>query len=70
MSDKLYIVKSGDKTRIVSAPNKVAALRHAAQSEFEVTLSTNAELIALTKAGVEVEHAVVAAVAVAAPAEA
>ena len=63
MSDKFYVVKSGDTTRIVAANNKVAALRHVAQSAFDVKLASNHELIQLTKSGIEVELAVAAAVA-------
>lgn len=60
MFEKLYVVKSGDHApRIISAPNKAAALRHVAQATFAVSMASHAELIALTKGGVEVEHATV-----------
>lgn len=57
MANKLYTVKAADAVRLVSASNKVAALRHIAQSVFEVSLAKDSELIQLTKAGVEVEYA-------------
>jgi hypothetical protein len=69
MSEKLYTVKSGDTVRIVAANNKVAALRHVAQSAFQVTLASNQELIELTKAGVEVERPAAAQPAAAEAAE-
>lgn len=47
--------------RLVEAPNRAAALAFAARRHIAVDLATPAQLIAYTKAGVDVESAVAVA---------
>ena len=57
MADKIYLVRSSDKIRLVQAVNKIAALRHVAQSDYSVNSASQHELIQAVAAGVQVEVA-------------
>jgi hypothetical protein len=56
-ASRVYVVKDGkNHARLVEATHPSNALRHVAEDVFEVAIPTQSELIALTKAGVEVEQ--------------
>lgn len=57
MAEKIYIVRSDHKIRLVQAVNKIAALRHVAQSDYSVNSASPGELVEAVKKGVEVEIA-------------
>lgn len=53
----LYIVKAGEKERLIEARNKSAARNFAARDLITIDKASNADCFRLAKAGVEVEVA-------------
>ncbi len=58
MADKIYLVtQTGAEPRLVMAANKQQAAQHVARKTIAAELCGQAELVRLTKSGVEVESA-------------
>ena len=60
MTDKqitrIYVVKQGDKERLVRAASGMQAIRHCTRPMFKAEVAAPDELVRLTLAGVKVEE--------------
>lgn len=55
MAKRIYVVKHGEKSRLIEAENKAQALSHAVKTSFKVELASQAELVELLQSGHQVE---------------
>ena len=57
MSERIYAVYNNKTARLIRAKTKSQAIAHVAQTEFNVNVASQDELITLLNLGVKVENA-------------
>lgn len=55
MALRIYVVKNGDKERLIEASGKSGALAYAVKTDMSVELASQADLVRLVQDGIAVE---------------